>query len=164
MKVGKAYGLAPIGYRALESLRLEKGYRAWSSDITPNDTPFHAGLGWAVKLNTTQAFMGREALEKIKQQPLAKMLSVFTTDREDIVLSGRETILRNGKFAGYLTSGGYGYTVAKPIGFGYVRSADGVDEAYLNEGSYELVVAQEIVKANIHLKPIYDSLNQRVKS
>jgi sarcosine dehydrogenase len=164
MKVGKAYGLAPIGYRALESLRLEKGYRAWSADITPNDTPFHAGLGWAVKLNNTQAFMGREALEKIKQQPLAKMLAVFTTDREDIVLSGRETILRNGKFAGYLTSGGYGYTVAKPIGFGYVRNADGVDEAYLNEGSYELVVAQEIVKANIHLKPIYDSLNQRVKS
>ena len=164
MKVGKAYGLAPVGYRALESLRLEKGYRAWSADITPNDTPFHAGLGWAVKLNTTQAFMGREALEKIKQQPLAKMLGLFTTDREDIVLSGRETILRNGKFAGYLTSGGYGYTVAKPIGFGYVRNAEGVDEAYLNEASYELVVAQEIVKANIHLKPIYDSLNQRVKS
>jgi sarcosine dehydrogenase len=164
MKVGKAYGLAPIGYRALESLRLEKGYRAWSSDITPNDTPFHAGLGWAVKLNTSQPFMGREALEKIKQQPLAKMLAVFTTEREDIVLSGRETILRNGKFAGYLTSGGYGYTVAKPIGFGYVRNVDGVNEAYLNEGSYELVVAQEIVKANIHLKPIYDSLNQRVKS
>ncbi len=164
MAAGRAYGMAPVGYRALESLRLEKGYRAWSSDITPNDTPLHAGLGWAVKLKTTHPFMGRDAIEKISQEPLGKMLAVFATEREDIVLSGRETILRNGEFAGYLTSGGYGYTVRRPIGFGYVRNADGVDDAYLQEGSYELVVAQEIVKANIHLKPIYDSLNQRVKS
>jgi 4-methylaminobutanoate oxidase (formaldehyde-forming) len=92
------------------------------------------------------------------------MLAGFTTEREDIVLSGRETILRNGVFAGYLTSGGYGYTVAKPIGFGYVRNAEGVDEAYLESGTYELVVAKEIVKANIQLQPVYDSLNQRVKS
>jgi sarcosine dehydrogenase len=164
MAAGKSFGIAPVGYRALESLRLEKGYRAWSSDITPNDTPLHAGLGWAVKLKTNQPFMGREAVEKIAQTSLAKMLAVLTTEREDIVLSGRETILRNGKFAGYLTSGGYGYTVQKPIGFGYVRNASGVDEAYLQSGSYELVVAKEIVKANMHLQPIYDPLNQRVKS
>jgi 4-methylaminobutanoate oxidase (formaldehyde-forming) len=164
MAAGKVHGIAPVGYRALESLRLEKGYRAWSSDITPNDTPLHAGLGWAVKMKTNQPFLGREAIEKISQAPLTKMLAGFTTEREDIVLSGRETILRNGAFAGYLTSGGYGYTVGKPIGFGYVRNAEGVDEAYLESGRYELVVAKEIVKANIHLQPVYDSLNQRVKS
>jgi sarcosine dehydrogenase len=164
MAAGRSYGIAPVGYRALESLRLEKGYRAWSSDITPNDTPLHAGLGWAVKLKTNLPFMGREALERMIDFPLAKMLAVFTTGREDIVLSGRETILRNGEFAGYLTSGGYGYTVGGPIGFGYVRNASGVDEKYLTEGNYELVVAKEIVKANIHLQPIYDPLNQRVKS
>jgi 4-methylaminobutanoate oxidase (formaldehyde-forming) len=72
--------------------------------------------------------------------------------------------LRNGVFAGYLTSGGYGYTVGRPIGFGYVRNSDGVDEAYLLSGRYELVVAKETVKANIHLQPVYDNLNQRVKS
>jgi 4-methylaminobutanoate oxidase (formaldehyde-forming) len=164
MAAGRSYGIAPVGYRALESLRLEKGYRAWSSDITPNDTPLHAGLGWAVKLKTNLPFLGREALERMMDFPLAKMLAVFTTEREDIVLSGRETILRNGEFAGYLTSGGYGYTVGGPIGFGYVRNSTGVSEAYLLEGDYELVVAKEIVKANIHLQPIYDPLNQRVKS
>jgi sarcosine dehydrogenase len=164
MTAGKAYGIAPVGYRALESLRLEKGYRAWSSDITPNDTPLHAGLGWAVKMKTNQPFMGREALEKISQAPLTKMLAVFTTEREDIVLCGRETILRDGKIAGYLTSGGYGYTVARPIGFGYVRNAEGLTEDYVRNGYYELVVAKEIVKANMHLQPIYDPLNQRVKS
>ena len=58
MAAGKPHGIAPVGYRALESLRLEKGYRAWSSDITPNDTPLHAGLGWAVKMKTNQPFLG----------------------------------------------------------------------------------------------------------
>ena len=164
MAAGRAYGVAPVGYRALESLRLEKGYRAWSSDITPNDTPLHAGLGWAVKMKTDQPFLGREAIDKISQMPLTKMLAGFTTEREDIVLSGRETILRNGKFAGYLTSGGYGYTVAKPIGFGYVRDVAGVTEDYLRDGNYQLVVANEIVKCNIHLEAVYDPKNERVKA
>ena len=65
---------APAGYRALESLRLEKGYRAWGSDITPNDTPFEAGLGWAVKLKPERRFLGREALERAHGSPLAKRL------------------------------------------------------------------------------------------
>jgi sarcosine dehydrogenase len=164
MAAGRAYGVAPAGYRALESLRLEKGYRAWSSDITPNDTPLHAGLGWAVKMKSDQPFLGREAIEKTSQAPLTKMLAGFTTEREDIVLSGRETILRDGKLAGYLTSGGYGYTVGKPIGFGYVRNGSGVDKNYLKAGSYELVVANEIVKCSIHLEAVYDPKNERVKA
>ena len=164
MAAGRAYGVAPAGYRALESLRLEKGYRAWSSDITPNDTPLHAGLGWAVKMKSNQPFLGREAIEKTSQAPLTKMLAGFTTEREDIVLSGRETILRDGKLAGYLTSGGYGYTVGKPIGFGYVRNGSGVDKGYLKAGSYELVVANEIVKCNMHLEAVYDPKNERVKA
>jgi 4-methylaminobutanoate oxidase (formaldehyde-forming) len=156
--------VTPCGYRAIESLRLEKGYRAWGSDITPNDTPFHAGLGWAVKLRTNQPFLGREACEKVSRDPLTKMLAGFTTEGEDIVLVGRETILRNGVFAGYLTSGGYGYTVRKPIGYGYVRNADGVNEDYVRSGNYELVVASERVKAHVHLEPLYDPTNARVKA
>ncbi|MCB1377192.1 MAG: aminomethyltransferase family protein, partial [Alphaproteobacteria bacterium] len=147
-----------------ESLRLEKGYRAWGSDITPNDSPFHAGLGWAVKLKSNQDFIGRQASEKIASMPLAKMLAGFTTEREDIVLVGRETILRDGEFAGYLTSGGYGYTVGKPIGYGYVRYALGVDPGFVRSGHYELVVAKEVVKAKVHLEPLYDPSNARVKS
>jgi len=96
MAAGKPHGIAPVGYRALESLRLEKGYRAWSSDITPNDTPLHAGLGWAVKMKSNQAFLGREAIEKIAQAPLTKMLAGFTTEREDIVDSGRCVLLEDG--------------------------------------------------------------------
>jgi sarcosine dehydrogenase len=154
--------LRPVGYRALESLRLEKSYRAWSSDITPNDSPPEAGLGWAVKREGD--FIGSAAIEKQRSTPLKKLLTTFTTEREDVVLVGRETILRNGKFAGYLTSGGYGYTIAKPIGMGYVRNAEGVNAAYIAEGEYELVVAQERVKATAHLKPLYDPRNQKIKS
>src|SRR5690606_23946809 len=108
--------LRPVGYRALESLRLEKGYRAWSSDITPNDTPFEAGLGWAVKLKTNRPFIGREALQAQAGGPLTKRLAGFTIADPEAVLVGRETILRNGEPVGYLTSGGFGYTVGKGIG------------------------------------------------
>lgn len=161
---GKPQGLRLAGYRAIESLRLEKGYRAWSSDITPNDTPFHAGLGWAVKLKTDMPFLGREAVAAIAAKPLVKRLAGFVTEREDVVLAGRETILRNGEFAGYLTSGGYGYTIGKPIGYGYIRKVEGVDDAYIAGGSYELVVAQERVKASVHMQPVYDPANTRIKA
>ena len=164
MRAGQAHGIAPAGYRAIESLRLEKGYRAWGADITPNDSPFHAGLGWAVKLKSDEDFLGRAASEAIVAKPLVKMLAGFTTEREDVVLAGRETILRNGSFAGYLASGGYGYTVGKPIGYGYVRNAEGVDEVYLQAGRYELVVANEAVPARLHLGSLHDSANLRVKS
>jgi 4-methylaminobutanoate oxidase (formaldehyde-forming) len=158
IEAGAPHGLRPVGYRALESLRLEKGYRAWGSDITPNDTPFEAGLGWAVKLKSGTPFLGRDALLALHDTPLRKRLATFTTEREDIVLLGRETILRDGEFAGYLTSGGYGYTVGKPIGMGYVRHPE--PEA----GRYELVVANERVAAQVHFQPLYDPHNTKVKA
>ena len=164
MTAGERFGIRPVGYRALESLRLEKGYRAWGSDITPNDNPLEAGLGWAVKLKKGAPFMGRAALEQQVGKPLKKQLATFTTVRTDVVLVGRETILRNGAFAGYLTSGGFGYTVGKPIGLGYVRNATGVDDAYLRDGSYELVVANERLAAELHLGPLYDPGNLKVKA
>ena len=153
-----------MGYRALESLRLEKGYRAWSSDITPNDTPFEAGLGWAVKMRANTPFLGRAALEAAAAKPLAKRLAGFTIADPRAVLVGRETILRNGSPVGYLTSGGYGYTLQRSIGYGYVRNADGVSDDFLRSGAYEIVVASETFPAEIGLEPFYDPSNERVKA
>jgi sarcosine dehydrogenase len=164
MTAGQPFGIAPVGYRALESLRLEKGYRAWGSDITPNDTPFEAGLGWAVKLKSNLDFVGREAVAKIAAAPLKKRLMTFTVDDPAVVLLGRETILRDGDFAGYLSSGGYGYTIGKPIGMGYVRRSQGVSDEWLAAGNYELVVAKERVKASLHMGPLYDPEAGRVKA
>ena len=164
MAAGSEHDIRPIGYRALESLRLEKGYRAWSSDITPNDTPFEAGLGWAVKLRKNTDFLGRQALESLAGQPLKKRLMGFTVDDPSVVLAGRETILRNGEPVGYLTSGGYGYTVGKNIGYGYVRNADGVSDEYLTSGTYELVVAAEKTPATLHFGPMFDPAMDKIKA
>ncbi|RLP23879.1 FAD-dependent oxidoreductase [Mesorhizobium sp. YM1C-6-2] len=163
MKAGAPHGIRPVGYRALESLRLEKGYRAWGSDITPNDTPAEAGLGWAVKLRKNTYFLGRRALEKMSGGALKKRFAGFTVDDPDVVLVGRETILRNGEPVGYLTSGGYGYTVGKNIGYGYVREAGGVSDAFLASGDYELVVAMDRKPARIWLGSMYDPKGDRVK-
>ncbi len=164
MTAGSPHGIRPVGYRALESLRLEKGYRAWGSDITPNDTPFEAGLGWAVKLKKNTDFMGRRALEAAAGAPLKKRFAGFTVDDASVVLVGRETILREGEPVGYLTSGGFGTTLGRNIGYGYVRNADGVSDDFLRSGRYELVVAMERTPARIHLEPMFDPSNQRVKA
>ena len=164
MAAGAPSGIRPVGYRALESLRLEKGYRAWGSDITPNDTPFEAGLGWAVKLRKNTDFLGRRALEALQGEKRRKALAGFTVDDPDVVLVGRETILRNGEPVGYLTSGGYGYTLGKNVGYGYVRHADGLDDDFLTGGDYELVVAMERTPAKIHLGPLYDPGMEKIKA
>ena len=156
--------LKPVGYRALESLRLEKGYRAWSSDITPNDTPFEAGLGWAVKLKSGIPFLGRAALEALQGKPLSKRLVGFTVTAPDAVLVGRETILRDGAAVGYLTSGGYGYTIGKSIGYGYVRNETGVTEDWLNQGRYSLVIAGEKTPAELELAPLFDPDGSRIRA
>ncbi|MGF1609217.1 MAG: FAD-dependent oxidoreductase [Kiloniellales bacterium] len=164
LEAGRAVGLANAGYRAIESLRLEKGYRAWGSDIGPDHTPLEAGLGWAVKLRHNIPFKGREALVAQQAGPLKKRLACFTVDDPEVVLLGRETLYRDGERVGWLTSGGWGYTVAKNIGYGYVRSGDGVADDFLLSGSYELEVASERVPCAIHRGPLYDPEMKRVKS
>jgi 4-methylaminobutanoate oxidase (formaldehyde-forming) len=164
MKAGQANGIANAGYRAIESLRLEKGYRAWGADIGPDHSPLVAGLGWAVKLKSTTPFQGRAALEAQAAQPLSRLLAGFTTDPA-IVLLGRETIYREGRRMGWLTSGGYGYTVGRSIGYGYVRDPEqGVDRAKVLSGRYELEVATERVPAEPFLDSLYDPMMSRIKS
>ena len=164
MQAGAGEGIRPLGYRAIESLRLEKGYRAWSADITPNDTPFEAGLGWAVKLGKGIDFLGRAALEAASAKPLTKRLMGFAVDDAAAVLVGRETILRDGQAVGYLTSGGFGYTLGKSIGYGYVKHTVEVTDDWLTAGRYELVVANQPLPARLTLQPLYDPSSARVKS
>jgi sarcosine dehydrogenase len=163
MSAGAADGLINAGYRAIESCRLEKGYRAWGSDIGPDHTPIEAGLGWAVKLRTEIDFRGRVAVAAQRADGVRKMLAGFTCDRS-IVLLGRETIYRDGERVGWLTSGGYGYTIGRSIGYGYVRNPSGVAADYVTGGTYELEVAGERVPADVSLQPFYDPANARVKS
>lgn len=163
MDTGRPFGIRNAGYRAIESLRLEKGYRVWSSDLTADSTPMEAGLGWAVKLSSDIPFKGKEALKNVQQQPLKKRLVSFTVKDPEVILLGRETVYRDGERVGYLTSGGWGYTVETNIGNGYVRNAGGVDADFLKSGSYELEIARERVPCEIQLGPLYDPAMARVK-
>ncbi|MFK8083395.1 MAG: FAD-dependent oxidoreductase [Granulosicoccus sp.] len=165
MTAGKPHGLVNAGYRVIESCRLEKGYRAWGSDIGPDHTPVEAGLGWAVKLGRTdKPFKGCEAIRQQQAAGVKKRLACFTVDDPHQVLLGRETILRDGKPAGWLSSAGYGHHVGLAIGYGYIRNDDGVDEHYVMNGNYQLEVATELIDCAVHLSPLYDPYMQRVKN
>jgi len=161
-KAGAAHGLRDAGYRAIESMRLEKGYRAWGSDIGPDHTPLEAGLGWAVKLGSDTDFIGRAALEAQRRAGVKKLMAGFLAAPE-VVLHGRETIYRNGARVGWLSSGGFGHTLGRSIGYGYVRNPEGVDEDFVLSGAYELEVATERVPCEVSLRPFHDPGNLAVK-
>jgi sarcosine dehydrogenase len=163
MAAGREHGITNAGYRAIESLRLEKGYRAWGADIGPDHSALVAGLAWATKLKSNTPFRGRAALEAQAAKPLPRLLAGFTTDRS-IVLLGRETIYRDGRRVGWLTSGGYGYTVGRSIGYGYVRDSEsGVDRNTVLRGRYELEVATVRIPVEVFLEPLYDPTMARLK-
>ena len=163
LSAGAPQGLQLAGYRAIETLRLEKGYRAWGAEIGPDHSPLVAGLGAFVKLKSSLAFRGRTALEAQRAAPLPRLLAGFTAAPE-IILLGRETIYRDGERVGWLASGGYGHTIGKAIGYGYVRLAAGVDPNFVLSGEYALEVAGERVPAQAFLQPPYDPTGSRVRA
>jgi sarcosine dehydrogenase len=118
---GQDLGVANAGYRALDSLRLEKGYRYWSSELSPDTNPYEAGLGFAVSLKKGD-FIGRNALEKIRKEGVKRKLACFLMDGF-VPLHGGEAILHEGRVIETVTSGGYGHTIAKSIAYGFVPAA-----------------------------------------
>jgi 4-methylaminobutanoate oxidase (formaldehyde-forming) len=163
MEAGKTHGLLNAGYRAIETLRLEKSYRAWGAEIGPDHTPLEAGLRPFLKLKKDIPFLGRDALEAQANKPLKKMLCGFTTDDPEVILLGRETIYRNDVRVGWLASGGFGHSVGKPIGYGYLRNPYGVDEAFMRTGEFALEVATERVKCTPFFAPLVDPGMTNVK-
>ncbi len=162
MSAGRRHGLVNAGYRAIESCRLEKGYRAWGADIGPDHTPIEAGLGWAVKDRSGADFIGRDAIAAQRRDGVRKRLTGSTTDAS-VVLLGRETIFRDGERVGWLSSAGFGYTIDRSIGYGYVRHPDGVTAEFVLSGTYELEVATERVPCAASLQPFYDPASDRVR-
>ncbi len=164
-EAGKPYHLAPVGYRALESLRLEKGFRALGSDIGPDYTPLEAGLRRFVRLNSAIPFIGQDAvLQQDRSGRLQRRLACFISDDPNFVILGRETIYRNGRRVGWITSGGWGYTVSKNIAYGYIRNNEGISDEYLREGSYELEIEDFRVPFEFSKDALYDPLATRMRS
>lgn len=163
---GRPFDLQLAGYRAIESLRLEKGYRAWGAEIGPDYTPIEAGLGWAVKLSSDIDFIGKSALKaQVAAAPTRRLVGFCVDDDGDheVVLSGRETIYRNGERVGWLSSGGYGYSVQKNIGYGYISSEQGLSKSWLKDAEYELEIADRRVSCVLFEKALYDPEQLRVR-
>jgi len=160
---GKAFDLTHCGYHALNSLRIEKGYRHWGHDITDEETPIEAGLGFAVKLNKGVDFLGRDLLQSQKDEGVTKRMASFLLDDEEPLLYHNEPIWRDDKIVGYITSGMFGYTLGRSIGMGYVNNPDGVTAAYVKSGNYEIEVAGERIPAQVSLRPLYDPKGERTK-
>ncbi|WP_144137451.1 FAD-dependent oxidoreductase [Paraburkholderia sp. BCC1884] len=163
---GKAFGLVNAGYYAIDSLRIEKGYRAWGRELTPDTNPFEAGLSFACKLDSGIPFRGRDALLKLRAEPLRRRMVVLTADgASDRMLWGGEAILRDGKPVGFVSSAAFGHTLGCPVAMGYVNHPDGAaDVAYLTSGRYTIDVAGELLPATVHLKAPYDPRSERVKN
>ncbi len=124
-EAGQPYGLVPGGYRAIDSLRLEKGYRVWGADVTPETTPYEAGLGFCVKLDKDD-FIGKNILLKQKEEGLSQRLRCIVMDHGGFVAEGGEPVRWENQIIGRVTSGGYGYTLAKSIAFAYVPAQIGL--------------------------------------
>ena len=159
---GEAFGLRHAGYHAMDSLRMEKGYRSWGHDVGGEDTPLEAGLGFAVAFKK-DGFVGREVLLRQRDTLLVRRLVTFTLADSEPLLLGDEPIYRDGVLVGRITSGAYGHTLGRSVGMGYVTHADGVDAGFVRAGRWELEIAMERVPAAAHLEPPYDPTSARVR-
>jgi 4-methylaminobutanoate oxidase (formaldehyde-forming) len=156
-EAGQPLGMLAAGYRAIDSLRLEKGYRYWSADIHSEYNPYEAGLGFAVKLQKGD-FLGREALERIKAQGVTRKLSCFIIDDPAAVALGGEPLLDGERVLGFVTSAGYGYTVRQSIVYGYLPVEYAVPGTRV-----ELQLFGVLYGATVMKEPLYDPKNEKIK-
>ena len=174
IEAGNDYGLQPGGMHALNSLRLEKAFRHWGHDITDEDTPLEAGLGFAVKFDKPGGFIGRDALLRQKEElsvskngVLKKRLVQFGLENPEPLLYHNEPIwckqAQHDKIVGDLTSGMYGHTVDTCLGMGYVSYEDGVSKDFLESSTFEIEVAGERHRARASLRAFYDPKSERVR-
>uniref|UniRef100_A0A3B4G184 Sarcosine dehydrogenase, mitochondrial n=1 Tax=Pundamilia nyererei TaxID=303518 RepID=A0A3B4G184_9CICH len=164
MAAGAKHGIINSGYRAIDSLSIEKGYRHWHADLRPDDTPLEAGLAFTCKLKSSVPFQGRDMLEKQKKEGLKRRIVCFTTD-EKVPMFGLEAIYRNGVPVGHLRRADYGFYIDKTIGYGYIRNPDGgvVSANFIKSGEFTLERMGVVYKAKAHLKSPFDPENKRVK-
>jgi glycine cleavage system aminomethyltransferase T/glycine/D-amino acid oxidase-like deaminating enzyme len=161
---GEDLGLRHAGYHAMDSLRIERAYRSWGHDVGGEDTPFEAGLGFAVRLDKRASFTGRDALLARQGKPLERRLAVFMLDDPEPLLYHDEPIWRDGALVGRITSGAYGHTVGRAVGLGWIGCPDGVTEAFVASGRWEVEIACERVPARAQLTPPYDPKSLRVRA
>jgi 4-methylaminobutanoate oxidase (formaldehyde-forming) len=164
-RAGADLGVTDAGYYALESLRVEKGYRAWGRELTPDVNPYEAGLGFAVALDKPTGFIGQDALRRFKQTgALNRRVLQFTLDDPDPVLWGGELILRDGRPVGDLRSAAYGYTLAAAVGLAWIQDTVPIDPTYVASATWQIDIAGTLIPATAHLRTPYDPKSARVRA
>ena len=162
---GLDLGLADGGYYAIDSLRLEKAYRAWGRELSPDFDPVEAGLLFAVDLRKRVDFRGRAAVENARATGPRRRLASFVLEDPEVMLWGGELILRDGAPVGQLTSAAFGHTLGAAVALGYVANAHGIaNREYVESGNYAIDVAGVAVKARASLRAPYDPEGLRVRS
>lgn len=167
IEAGRDLGLGHAGFFALNSLRMEKGYRHWGHDIGEEDTSYQAGLGFAVALDKPGGFIGRDALAKQKSSgPLRRrMVQVRLADIEAApLLFHHEPILLDGRIIGSVMSGAFGYRVGASLGLAYVQYEGGVTKEWLESGKLEVEVAMKRWPITAQFGPWYDPKGERIKA
>ncbi len=159
---GDNHGLRHAGYHAMNTLRLEAGYRHWGHDITDEDTPLEAGLSFAVDFDKPGGFIGRDALVAQRSQPRTKRLVQFQLLDPDRLLYHDEPILRDGDIVGRTTSGMWSYVMDTCLAMGYLEHRGGVTKEFLEAGTFEIEVAGERIPANAQFGSFYPG-STRVK-
>ncbi len=156
-EAGTPRGLRPVGYRAVDSLRLEKGYRYWSADVTPDYTPYEAGQGFCVKVDRKD-FQGREALLRQREEGTTQKLCCLVLSENTAHPLGNEPVLADGRVVARVTSGGIGYTVQESIAYAYLPiefAAIGMEMTVELDGRRLL--------ARVEREPRFDPTNSRIK-
>ena len=154
-----ATGAVPGGYRAIDSLRLEKGYRVWGTDLSPDVTPYEAGLGFCVRLGNPAASWARTPSSAAKERGHARRLRCLTLDDPRAVCLGNEPVRVGGQVVGRVTSGGYGYTVGRSIAYAYLPVAAGEPGTRAEVGIFGDWIPAEVTR-----EPLYDPRNERVRA
>lgn len=160
---GRDLDLRHAGYVALNTLRLEAGYRDWGSDVGDEDSPLESGLGFTVAWSKAEDFIGRAALEAQRGKRPRRRLVQLAVSGAAPLMFGTEPVWRNGTLVGYLRSAGFGHTVGCGIGMGYLNAEAGVSPQWLSEGNFEIEIAGERHPAVASLKGFYDAARTRVK-
>ena len=165
-QAGAAFDLRHAGYYAINAMRLEKGYRAFGTELNPDYNPAEAGLLFTTKLKSTIAFLGRQALERARSSGVRRRLVSFVLEDPDVMMWGGELMLHNGVGTGQVTSAALGSSIGSCVGLGYVWMPDGsvIDEARFADQSWSINVSGRVIPAAVSLAAPFDPTSSRIRN
>ena len=161
---GDSFGLRHAGFHAMNSLRLEAGYRHWGHDISDEDTPLEAGLGFAVAWQKPGGFTGRDALLAQKDQPRAKRLIQLRIEDPDLISYHDDPIFRDDTYVGRTTGGMWSHTQDRCLSMAYLNNPAGGDQAWLDSGDWQIEIGTRRRAVTPSIRSFYDPTNKKVRS